>query len=165
MAGSLPPHRGSALTRAARTDHPAPRRVRVQPGPAALPGRPAGPARRAAPGARRFAADPGHYDFTGPRCVKDLTLARSTLTDSEGTLTLDLAFAPNEWKHPDALHLRYADVRAFRPDADEPDGLLPRLGALQLDELLPHRTGVSHELAFVCGTLTVHAADLTAAWH
>ncbi|OII66642.1 hypothetical protein [Streptomyces sp. CC77] len=117
------------------------------------------------PGARRFAADPGHYDFTGPRCVKDLTLARSTLTDSEGTLTLDLAFAPNEWKHPDALHLRYADVRAFRPDADEPDGLLPRLGALQLDELLPHRTGVSHELAFVCGTLTVHAADLTAAWH
>lgn len=22
-------------------------------------------------GARRFATDPGHYDFLGPRCVKD----------------------------------------------------------------------------------------------
>lgn len=84
--------------------------------PGLLDALPRGAALRGGPGALRL---------HGPRCVKDLTLARSTLTDSEGTLTLDLAFAPNEWKHPDALHLRYADVRAFRPDADEPDGLLP----------------------------------------
>ncbi|WP_236242793.1 hypothetical protein [Streptomyces sp. CC228A] len=117
------------------------------------------------PGARRLAQDPAHHDFTSPRCVKDLTLARSTLTDSGGALALELAFTPNEWKHAGALHLRYADVRTFRLEADEPDGHHLRLGALQLDELLPHPAGVSHELAFVCGTLAVHAADLTAAWH
>lgn len=50
---------------------------------------------RLPPGAARFASDPGHYDLTGGRCVKDLELRGATLTDQGEELTLDLALAPN----------------------------------------------------------------------
>lgn len=67
-------------------------------------------------------------------------------------------------KHRGGLRLRYADVRSHRVDAAGADGLLPRLGAVLLDELLPHPAGLSHAWAFTCGTLAVVAADVTAWW-
>ncbi|WP_435228413.1 hypothetical protein [Streptomyces sp. Tue6028] len=116
------------------------------------------------PGASAFATDPDHYDFRSSRCVKDLKLSQANLTDDQGQISLEFILAANEWKHSSGLRIRYSDVQSFHVDAEETDGMLPRLGALQLDEALPHPSGVSHEIAFTCGSILVVAADLFAAW-
>jgi hypothetical protein len=138
-------------------------------------------------GATEFASDPDHYDFSSSRCVKDLTLHRVDLFDDRGSVSIELSLAPNEWKHEGGLLIRYSDVRSFRVNTygaesaelteaigfaevadasafaqrtDEP----PRLGDLQLDEVLPHPQGVSHEITFTEGSLLVVGADLVARW-
>ncbi|MFJ9565683.1 hypothetical protein ACIRQQ_37290 [Streptomyces fuscichromogenes] len=116
------------------------------------------------PGAAAFATNSEHYDFRSSRCVKDLELGRVTLVDERGEISLELFLSPNEWKHETGLRIRYSDVQSFRTDAEESDGMLPRLGALQLDEVLPHASGMSHEISFTCGSVFVVAADLVAAW-
>ncbi|MFI2505371.1 hypothetical protein [Streptomyces sp. NPDC018972] len=122
-------------------------------------------AQRLPAGAAAWVREPGHYDFGSPRCVKDLTVGRASLTDEKGAVTLELRLAPNEWKHDEGLCLRYSDVREFRVGVDEDDGMLPRLGDLQLDEVLPHPAGLGHEIAFTNGSVRVVAADLTARWN
>ncbi|NEC87989.1 hypothetical protein [Streptomyces sp. SID12501] len=115
-------------------------------------------------GVAEFVADPGHYDFRSARCVKDLTLNKMTLTDGEGLIALEVFLEPNEWKHVGGLRIRYSDVRALDVSTKESDGMLARLGSLQLDEVLPHPSGFSHEIAFTCGSVAIVAADLVAAW-
>jgi hypothetical protein len=121
-------------------------------------------ARELPAGAAAFATDSGHYDFRDSRCVKDLELGRATLADGQGEISLELLLTPNEWKHESGLRIRYAQVQSFRVDAAESDGTLPRLGDLQLDEVLPHPSGMTHEIAFTSGAIFVVAADLVAAW-
>ncbi|WP_299538312.1 hypothetical protein [uncultured Streptomyces sp.] len=116
------------------------------------------------PGAATYACDPGHYDFRSSRCVKDLEWTRTVLADEQTVISLELALSANEWKHDSGLRLRYTDVRSFRTDAEESDGTMPRLGALQLDEVLPHPAGMSHEISFTCGSIHIVAADLVAVW-
>ncbi|WP_433510205.1 hypothetical protein ACQP2T_40890 [Nonomuraea sp. CA-143628] len=116
------------------------------------------------PGAAAFAAHPDHYDFRSARCVKDLELSKATLVDDQGKIFLEFTLTPNEWKHKSGLCIRYSDVQSFRVDAAETDGMLPRLGALQLDEVLPQSSGMSHEISFTCGSILVVAADLVATW-
>jgi hypothetical protein len=139
-------------------------------------------------GAAEFASDPDHYDFGSSRCVKDLTLHRVNLFDDHGCVSLELSLAPNEWKHEGGLDVRYSGVRSFRVNVDSADSAEPpeavgfaevadaspfteradgppRLGDLQLDELLPHPQGVSHEITFTEGSLLVVSADLVARWH
>ncbi|MFI8895423.1 hypothetical protein [Streptomyces paradoxus] len=115
-------------------------------------------------GATAFAADSSHYDFRSSRCVKDLQLGKTVLVDEEGQVSLELCLAPNEWKHLGGLRIQYSDVQRFSVDVAETDGTLPRLGDLQLDEILPHPSGMSHEIAFTCGSIIVVAADLLATW-
>ncbi|GLY52450.1 hypothetical protein [Lentzea sp. NBRC 102530] len=121
-------------------------------------------------GARRFAEDPDHYDFFGPRCVKDLKLDRVVLTDREDAVSLEVLFAPNRFKHDRALSIRYADVTEFAVDvsaAPRSRNVWPetrRLGDLQLDEVLPRENGCGHEIRMTGGTITVVAADLVAEW-
>jgi hypothetical protein len=138
-------------------------------------------------GAAEFASDPDHYDFSGSRCVKDLTLHRIHLFDDHGSTSLELSLAPNEWKHEGGLRIRYSGVRSCRVHADGADDVElteaagcaeaaeatacpehadgpPRLGDLQLDEVLPHPHGVSHEITFTEGSLLVVGADLVARW-
>lgn len=115
-------------------------------------------------GAVEFVTDPGHYDFGSARCVKDLTLNKMTLTDEGGLIALEVILAPNEWKHESSLNIRYSDVQALNMSTEEADGMLPRLGSLQLDEALPHPSGFSHEISFTCGAIAVVAADLVATW-
>ncbi|MFF3953296.1 hypothetical protein ACFYY1_08810 [Streptomyces sp. NPDC001890] len=150
--------------------------------PGLLPGLPAG--------AAEFASDPDHYDFGSSRCVKDLTLDRVELVDEHGRVSLELSLGPNEWKHDGGLRIRYSGVRDFRVKTDDTEGFEgvegvegvagfelggaagfagraewpPRLGDLQLDEVLPHPQGVSHEIAFTEGALLVVGADLVARW-
>lgn len=138
-------------------------------------------------GAAEFASDPDHYDFGSSRCVKDLTLHRVDLFDDRGGVSIELSLAPNEWKHEGGLRIRYSGVRSFRVNtygaegaehteavrfaevadatafAQRTDGP-PRLGYLQLDEVLPHPQGVSHEITFTEGSLLVVGADLVARW-
>ncbi|WP_376730170.1 hypothetical protein [Streptomyces nigra] len=111
-----------------------------------------------------FVTDPGHYDFVSDRCVKDLTLSKLTVTDEGGLIVLEVLLGPNQWKHASGLSIRYSDVQALEVSAEEADGMLYRLGSLQLDEALPHRSGFRHEVAFTCGSITIVAADLVAVW-
>ncbi|MCX5109649.1 hypothetical protein OOK13_14090 [Streptomyces sp. NBC_00378] len=133
-------------------------------------------------GAAEFASDPDHYDFGSSRCVKDLTLDRVDLVDDHVCVSLDLSLGPNEWKHEGGLRIRYSGVRDFWVRTDDDAGgaggfglgggggfvecgdEVPRLGDLQLDELLPHPHGFSHEIAFTEGALLVVGADLVARW-
>lgn len=91
-------------------------------------------------------------------------MGKVVLADHAGLISVEMILEPNEWKHTNGLRIQYADVRAFRVVTEEADGLLTRLGALQLDEALPHLAGFTHEIAFTCGSVFVVAADLVATW-
>jgi len=121
-------------------------------------------------GARIFALDVEHYNFFGPRCVKDLKLSRATVSDSSDQISVEFEFAPSKFKHDEGLVIRYADVAeliieitASPREADVwPDSR--RLGDFQLDEILPHKKGVSHEIKMTGGTIRIVASDLHAEW-
>ncbi|MFI9770293.1 hypothetical protein ACIHJG_25980 [Streptomyces sp. NPDC052415] len=112
------------------------------------------------PGARAFATDADHYAFPSRRCVKDLTLHAVRAVGDDG---LEVELRHNCWKHDEDLILRYAGVSRFTIDpAGEDRGR--DIGAVILDEILPHRDGCSHEIAFRDGTVTIVCRDLQATW-
>ncbi|MER5726847.1 hypothetical protein ABT084_00590 [Streptomyces sp. NPDC002138] len=113
------------------------------------------------PGARDFATDPDHYDFSGKRCVKDLELQQIRGGEA-GDQQAELRFRHNCWKHDEDLVIRYTGVSRFHTDAEPEDRA--DLGTVILDEVLPHRSGCSHEIAFWNGTLSVVCRDLVATW-
>jgi hypothetical protein len=51
------------------------------------------------PGARAFATDPDHYDLSGKRCVKDLTLGHQVV--KLGAKGGTIKFRHSCWKRPD----------------------------------------------------------------
>lgn len=69
-------------------------------------------------GARRFATDPDHYDFSAARCVKDLLVDRINYFDDYQTVDVEIGFRfePRPGPHPPALVIRYIDVRTFSID-------------------------------------------------
>ncbi|WP_405734454.1 hypothetical protein OG885_22605 [Streptomyces sp. NBC_00028] len=112
------------------------------------------------PGARAFATDPGHYDFTGKRCVKDLEPQRVRRVGDE---EIEIRFRHNCWKHDEDLLVRYVGVSRFQVDVlDVCD--VAALGDVILDEVLPHENGCTHEMACRPGTLVVVCRDLVARW-
>lgn len=121
-------------------------------------------------GARGFATDDDHYNFFGERCVKDLKLSRLNLVDRSDKVSLKIEFAPNQFKHNQMLLIEYVDVVEFSVNvAVEPrtKNVWPetrRLGDLQLDEILPHQKGCSHEIQMTGGLVWVVAADMIAEW-
>ncbi len=109
---------------------------------------------RLPPGAARFATDPGHYDFHGLRCVKDLVAGE--LEHDRATATVRIRFTGNPWKHDEDLLISYTGVKRIHTDT---------IGIVRLDEILPAPEGCSHEIAGLDGTLRIVCADLTASWH
>ncbi|MFD0262702.1 hypothetical protein ACFVH7_31065 [Kitasatospora indigofera] len=114
------------------------------------------------PGARAFAADHGHYDFAGRRCVKDLTLHRAGYVHDGQDL--DLSFRHNCWKHDEDLVIRYTGVTDVRISTPNEPSTWDDLGTLILDEILPHDQGCTHEMAFRPGSAIVTCNDITATW-
>jgi hypothetical protein len=117
-------------------------------------------AERLPPGARAFATDPGHYAFSGRRCVKDLKPQRvRCLGDGE----IEIRFGHNCWKHDEDLVVRYEGVSRFQADVL---GVcdVAALGEVILDEVLPRDGGCTHEVACRSGTLVVVCRDLVAQW-
>lgn len=112
------------------------------------------------PGARAFAADPDHYDFSGRRCVKDLLPVEARRTGDED---LEIRFGHNCWKHDEDLVVRYRGVSRFQAGVLDVCAL-DEVGAVVLDEILPHPGGCTHELACRPGTLLVVCGDLEAEW-
>ncbi|GEC08154.1 hypothetical protein SSP24_58090 [Streptomyces spinoverrucosus] len=111
-------------------------------------------------GARALATDPGHYDFSGRRCMKDL---RPHQTRRIGEDAIEVRFRHNCWKHDEDLVIRYEGVSRFQADVlDVCD--LGELGEVIVDEVLPHADGCSHEIACRPGTLVVVCRDLSAEW-
>jgi len=121
-------------------------------------------------GAAAYARDPQHYDFYGPRCVKDLKLDSLKLVDGHGALSAELTFSPNKFKHDSGLVIRYVDLTNIAVDVLPESGAekrwpeTRRLGDVQLDEVLPHQAGCSHEIRMTGGTIFVVSADLVAEW-
>jgi hypothetical protein len=122
------------------------------------------------PGARAFATDPEHYDFFSERCVKDLKLRTLTTADANGALSAEAEFEFNDVA-PQRLTISYREVVSLRVDVDDtgPDEYPPsaetrRLSDVQLDEILPHEHGCSHEIQMINGVIRVVCADLMARW-
>ncbi|MEU8407045.1 hypothetical protein AB0C19_12655 [Micromonospora sp. NPDC048842] len=115
-------------------------------------------------GARRFATEPGHYDFFGQRCVKSLKPTRLTSGETGGSRWLELYLQHNCWKHEEDLTIRYRGVRSltFEPADRELD--VAQLLDVMLDEVLPHEQGCRHEIACLAGRMIVTSEDLTATW-
>jgi hypothetical protein len=122
-------------------------------------------------GALKFATEPGHYDFSSPKCVKDLRMDHVLFRESgHAKLKLELSLAPNRFKHDSGLSIRYDGVTSVSIVADDfssnrrvwPES--PRLGDLQLDEILPMADGCSHEMKFTGGSITITCEDLHAEW-
>ncbi|MFB7176313.1 hypothetical protein ACFCYI_01205 [Streptomyces sp. NPDC056257] len=113
-------------------------------------------------GARNFATAPEHYDFSGKRCVKDLEVQSVSTVGPDGR-QVEIQFRHNCWKHDEDLVIRYAGVSGFDAGGAENDNWAD-LGTVILDEVLPHRNGCSHEIAFWNGSLTVVCRDLVATW-
>lgn len=117
-------------------------------------------ARQLPPGARAFAIDPGHYDFHGKRCVKDL---RPQGVRRTGEDEIELRFGHNCFKHDEDLLVRYTGVSRFQVDVlDVCD--VSALGDVILDEVLPHADGCTHEIACRPGTMVVVCRDLVVEW-
>ncbi|UKD57795.1 hypothetical protein L3Q65_14060 [Amycolatopsis sp. FU40] len=112
------------------------------------------------PGARAFAADPDHYNFSGKRCVKDLVLDTLERGTTDGEDWLRLGFRHNCWKHEEDLSIRYIGLSRLAADPAGWTGF----GPVTLDEILPREHGCSHEIGFLAGSLTVLSRDLTATW-
>ncbi|MFJ1754854.1 hypothetical protein [Kitasatospora sp. NPDC088134] len=115
------------------------------------------------PGASAFAREPGHYNYTSRRCVKDLALDR-ILWSPRGSGILEISFLPHPAKHDEGLVLSYRGVAEFSvgrseadPDAREPDTVL-------LDELLPDEAGCAHEIELTNSCITIACADVEAVW-
>lgn len=121
-------------------------------------------------GARRFALDEEHYNFFGPRCVKDLKLSKATVSDSSDQISVEFEFAPSKFKYDQGLVIWYTHVTELTVYATAPPRkadvwpISRRLGDLQLDEILPHEKGVSREIKFIGGVIRVVASDLHAEW-
>jgi hypothetical protein len=121
-------------------------------------------------GARTFAESEGHYDFYNLKCVKDLRLSEINLLDSSGALALEVSWAPSKLKHDSGLVVRYKGVISLSVEASrraEEAETWPeskRLGDLQLDEILPHEAGCSHEMVMTDGVIKIVSADLDAEW-
>jgi hypothetical protein len=111
-------------------------------------------------GARRFAADPDHYDFYSLRCVKDLALVRQDFAASSVACTIE--FAPNSFKHEMGLSVSYVDVSSFEIRMDDSTDLMSF--HVLLDEILPEGGGIRHEYGLRGVTIVVCAADLEATW-
>lgn len=117
------------------------------------------------PGARAFATEPGHYDFYGERCVKDLKPQSLLRGEADGEAWVQLGLRHNCWKHEEDLSIRYTGVASLSLDCPDP-AEWPSLNFTEvtLDEILPHEHGCSHEIGFLTGSLTVVCRDLTATW-
>jgi hypothetical protein len=112
-------------------------------------------------GARQFATDPEHYEFHSKRCVKDLKLDQLRFGD-DGTW-LEILFRHNCWKHEDDLTIRYEKVASVTTDLALSSPPAAQRDVV-LDEILPHESGCSHEIACWGGTVRITAQDLTATW-
>lgn len=122
-------------------------------------------------GARTFATDPDHYDFSSVRCVKDLRFEHVTVREAgHAKLTVELALTPNRFKHLSGLVIRYVGVAGIEISADAqaantrvwPDS--PKLGDVQLDEILPVVGGCTHEIKMTGGSVMITCEDLQAEW-
>ncbi|MEV0842148.1 hypothetical protein AB0I55_21740 [Actinocatenispora sera] len=116
-------------------------------------------------GARAFATDPMHYDYSGTRCVKDLRVGAIALTEGEDSLlSLQIRLTASPWKHDEDLRLTYRGVDDLRVRTDPGGHAGESLGDVQLDEILPTASGCSHEIKTVNGSVVVSCRDLTAEW-
>ncbi len=112
------------------------------------------------PGARAFALDPEHYDFSHTWCPRSASFDTMSVQFTDDGVEVILVLAAWGGAPPEFV-LRYRGVSHVESDGDH--GGYPRSGLL-VDELLPHPDGVIHELEFTGGTITVVARDLTAGW-
>jgi len=119
-------------------------------------------------GARGFVTDPEHYDYSGRRCIKDLNLRDYRAFGAGGIMDVRFKFDGNQYKHDEGLAISYRSVIEFQlqiyPEPKAPPLGHMGLGDLQLDEILPHAHGCTHEIQFTGGHLYIVAADLAARW-
>jgi hypothetical protein len=114
-------------------------------------------------GARGFALQEGHYDFSSRSCVKDLKVSSMSMSSVvEGSL--EIKFEPNQWKHDSGLTVTYQDVTRVEVSSRSVMVLADLLGSVLVDEILPDGSGCSHEISLRDGSVFVQCRDLVATW-
>ncbi|MGW6981868.1 hypothetical protein ACWGE1_20895 [Streptomyces sp. NPDC054932] len=115
------------------------------------------------PGARAFASDPEHYDFSASRCVKDLRpLALPAAGDFQERCEIHFTWSGGQ---DEVLTIRYSGVGHVEITADDGGAVeLSDFNSVRLDEVLPHEAGCTHELRLTTGTVRIVCADLMAEW-
>lgn len=114
-------------------------------------------------GAGAYLSEPGHYDLSSSRCIKNVELAPGSLgASADGRMRFD--FLPNEWSHDfKMLTVEYVDVVEVKlEDVNKNEDDFDRV--VLMDEILPCSKGCSHEIVMLGGRLTIFCADLNAAW-
>ncbi|QES40284.1 hypothetical protein DEJ49_04175 [Streptomyces venezuelae] len=116
-------------------------------------------------GARAFASEAGHYDYSSERCIKDLELSDICLPTATmgGPGTASISFRSNQWKHTVGLRIEYTGVTHFSVDYEASIDWMEAITVL-LDETLPHEDGIVHEIELTDATIKVRCADLKAVW-
>lgn len=114
--------------------------------------------------AAAYASEPGHYDFSSPRCVHDLKLDSILFSEDADSTWIQLGFRHNCWKHEEYLTIRYTGVSSFTLQTASDIPLVARLGEVILDEVLPHPDGCAHEIACHTGSVIIVCQDLAATW-
>jgi hypothetical protein len=114
---------------------------------------------RLPPGAWQFATDPAHYDFSSPRCVKELRPGQIDIGRRDGGKLARIKFLPSPFKHDAPLSISYVDLYSLEvafTHADhwgaatgQHESKHEDLGDVQLDEILPDKQGCSHEIALI----------------
>ncbi|GIH28538.1 hypothetical protein Aph01nite_68480 [Acrocarpospora phusangensis] len=116
------------------------------------------------PGAWAFAADPDHYDFSAPNCVKDLVL-RTVPPTTSPPLDLGLRFDRGPIPDFNGLTISYTGVTSVEVTTEDDQPFEPSaFNSLRLDEILPAPGGCTHELTFTTATIKITAADLRVSW-
>ena len=109
------------------------------------------------PGARSFLAEPGHFSF-GDRCLHDMVVV-PVLSDNL------LSFG---WTNgaDDVLTITYQDLSRIEITNQDPDGTGGDTHPWEVifDEILPAKTGCTHEIVCFEGTVFIEFADLHATW-
>lgn len=116
------------------------------------------------PGALGFVTDPAHYDLDSGRGIKNLEPEQILLASDDPQATV-FRYRGNDWTHEASLEIAYLSVVDVRFETTTVTNAgPPGLGAVLLDEILPHDVGCTHELALTKGRILVTCADLVATW-
>ena len=116
-------------------------------------------------GAYTFASDKNHYDFTGDYNVHDLSIEKIVMTDKAGQIDGDIYFIKNKFKHTKDLIIEYKNITNFSVEKTNENFIhKDKFGEVIIDEILPAKNVITHEILLTNSKIKISCEDLFAKW-